>query len=168
MPADPESLRNPLTPYRTHKGPLVADDATIALVQFISCDALGVRRHPDPIVLVGSKTWEAEQSQRNIVGTLARQKISMMHPAHAIDDRDPEPCILLERGKLVRVNDVSEVTGNQSRNSFDNVFALGMRLPAFGPVVCEEQVRNRVADCRSSTVLTRHAEGLAQDCGAVG
>ena len=51
----------------------------------------------------------------------------MMRPTHTIDDRDPEPRIILELRKLMGVNDVSEVTGNRQANSFYNLSALGIR-----------------------------------------
>ncbi|MNL72449.1 hypothetical protein D3C87_1977640 [compost metagenome] len=62
----------------------------------------------------------------------------MMRPAHPVDDRDPEPCIFLELGKFVGINDVFEVTGDQSRVSFDDVFGLGTpSLPASRSVACQ-------------------------------
>lgn len=136
--------RRQLASQGTHEGTLVTDDATITLIQLISCDALWIGGHLDPVILVGRQARETEQSQRDIVSPLARQKISMMRTAHTNDDRNPEPCIFLELGQFVGVDNVFDVTGNQSRVSFNNVFALGMlTLPAFPSLSCREQAGNQ-------------------------
>ena len=73
---------------------------------------LGIRLALDAILFIRRQTRETEESHRNVVRSFVRKEITMMRASKTFDERQPLSGVFLELPKLVRIDDVAEITGD--------------------------------------------------------
>lgn len=97
---------------RAEEGALVADDALSLFRIFERRQALGIGKGFQPVLLVRRQAGEAEHRQADIVGTLGRQKVTVMRAAKLRHQGDPQLAVMLEFLELARVEYIADMAGD--------------------------------------------------------
>src|SRR4051812_3430735 len=101
---------------RTHECPLKADDRTVPFFEIVSGTAVRISFAFDAVLFVSRQTREAEQCDRDIVGTFMRQEVPVVRSAKTREERKPFLRVGLEFWELVWIDGISEVTSDHHQS----------------------------------------------------